>query len=795
MLAWIVLTLKTVFLRLMFPGDTMKRLISSFSIFFAVLFCVNSYAEFPHQFLFGHTGRALAVAFSLDGKWLASGGAKEILIWEIGVNEPMYTLTGHTGKVEDLVFRPNGNLVSASLDGTVRSWNIQAQQEIRAFEGHVGQITSVDVNSDGSHIVSGSRDQTLKLWEANTGALLATLEGHTDVVWSVAFSPDDSVIASGSEDGTVRLWNASDGSQLHSLTGHTQGVLSVAFHPDGNVIASGGRDGTVRLWNINPAAPGDAIEETEPFATYDRQVMSVRFNPNGRLLAIGLLNSPIDKTLKLWDVSTRSELQSFDTQIIHDLSFSPTRPQLAVAGAAEGTITIWNSNHLRPALVEPQGGELVKPSQINLKWEAVEDAVYYDVEISSDSNFITSNARLITATVNELSFEAESNISHYWWRVRTGSFGRVSDWSEVRDFQAPGCVVRIVPSVRRVNLGEEFAVDVFVESVIDLRGFEFDLQWTNPDVLTFVTVTKFRTIFGESGIGHQPTEPPDQINGIYKDVSAAKTGASGITGSGIMLGASFRAKAVGSSTIQLQNLILVDSNEERIDCEIHEFKVLVERLVRPWDVNADGVVNILDLSTIARYLGQPIPTDLDIYPDVNDDGVIDRNDFVLVSSHFGESYQTGETRAAPQSTDESLHLISPKVRKQLESIYRELLLIPNNSPEFIRARQVLQYLLFPSVPVHDQLLQNYPNPFNPETWIPFHLASAGQVTIGIYDVEGTLIRQIDLGYLMPGRYLNRTNAAYWDGKNVYGERVASGIYFYTLSTASFRATRKMIISK
>ncbi len=773
----------------------MKRLMSSFLIFFAFLFCVNSYAEFPHQFLFGHTGRALAVAFSLDGRWLASGGANEILIWETGVNEPMYTLTGHTGKIQDLAFRSNGNLVSASVDGTVRLWNVSAQREIRAFEGHAGQVTSVDFNPSGRRIVSGSRDRTLKLWETDTGKLLATFEGHTDVIWSVAFSPDGSMIASGSEDGTVRLWNALDGSQLYSLTGHTQGVLSVAFHPDGNLIASGARDGAVRFWHINLAESSNPIGEAEPFVTYDRQVMSVRFNSNGRILAVGLLNSPTDNTLKLWDILTPSELQSFDTQIVHDLSFSPTRPQLAVVGSAEGTITIWSSSYPKPVLLEPQRGEFVNPSQINLGWEAVENAVYYDVEISNDSNFVAANTQFMTVTANELSFEGKNNISHYWWRVSTGSFSRVSDWSEVRDFRAPSCAVRIVPSVRRVNLGEEFAVDVFVESIIDLQGFEFDLRWTNPNVLTFVTVTNFRDIFGESGIGHQPTEPPDQVNGIYKDVVAAKTGARGITGSGIMLGVSFRAKAVGTSKIQVQDLILVDSNEERINCEIHEFEVIVEELVRPWDVNLDGVVNILDLTTVARYIGQPIPTNLDIYPDVNGDGVIDINDSVLVSAHFGESYQTDEIRAAPQSASESLYLIPPSIRKQLESIYRELLLMSNNSPEFIRARQVLQHLLFPSVPAHNQLLPNYPNPFNPETWIPFHLASAGQVTIEIYDAAGTLIRQLDLGYLMPGRYLSRGEAAYWDGTNVYSDPVASGIYFYTLSTQSFHATRRMVILK
>ena len=311
----------------------------SFIVFnlFAVLLCVNSYAEFPHQFLFGHTGRALAVAFSLDGKWLASGGANEILVWEIGVDEPMYSLTGHTGKIEDLAFRSDGNLVSASLDGTIRLWNIREQQEIRAFEGHAGQVTSVDLNADGSRLVSGSRDRTLKLWAADTGESLLTLEGHTDVVWSVAFSPDGSIIAPDQRMARcvfgmpLMVCNFIAWMDIHKVCFLLRSIRMAIF------IASGARDGTVRLWNINPVAPGGTHGETEPFATYDRQIMSVRFNPNGRLLAIGLLNSPLDNTLKLWDVSAHSELQSFDTQIIHDLSFSPTRPQLVSRRGSRGS--------------------------------------------------------------------------------------------------------------------------------------------------------------------------------------------------------------------------------------------------------------------------------------------------------------------------------------------------------------------------------------------------------------------------------------------------------------------------
>ena len=100
-----------------------------------------------------------------------------------------------------------------------------------------------------------------------------------------------------------------------------------------------------------------------------------------------------------------------------------------------------------------------------------------------------------------------------------------------------------------------------------------------------------------------------------------------------------------------------------------------------------------------------------------------------------------------------------------------------------------------SVPDQTLLRPNYPNPFNPETWIPYHLANAGNVLIAIYDVRGTVIRRLELGHQQAGYYTNRSRAAYWDGTNDFGERVASGIYFYTLTASNFSATRKMLIGK
>ena len=110
------------------------------------------------------------------------------------------------------------------------------------------------------------------------------------------------------------------------------------------------------------------------------------------------------------------------------------------------------------------------------------------------------------------------------------------------------------------------------------------------------------------------------------------------------------------------------------------------------------------------------------------------------------------------------------------------------------------YLSLPLVvgdvrPTETLLAQNFPNPFNPETWIPFQLAESTEITIQIYAQSGRLVRTLNLGLKPAGFYTTRGTAAYWDGCNDTGERVASGVYFYTLQTKDFTATRKMLIVK
>ena len=119
----------------------------------------------------------------------------------------------------------------------------------------------------------------------------------------------------------------------------------------------------------------------------------------------------------------------------------------------------------------------------------------------------------------------------------------------------------------------------------------------------------------------------------------------------------------------------------------------------------------------------------------------------------------------------------------------------DGSLTFRRGIANLKAVLAILTPVETALLPNYPNPFNPETWIPFHLAHAADVTLTIYDTKGAPVRRFDLGHQSVGYYMDRAKAIYWDGRNDSGEPVASGVYFYQLRAGDYAALRRMVILK
>ncbi|CAE7163223.1 unnamed protein product, partial [Rhizoctonia solani] len=308
----------------------------------------------------GHTDLVLSVAFSPDGKSVASGSWDQaVRMWNTHSSYPIgEPLTGRSWPVYSVSYSPLGNLIaSGSTDRTIRLWDTNTGQQSGVplkgdlplysvafspdarliasgcsgfsagpttdfvqlwdvenrtavsspFKGHTHDVRSVSFSPDGTRLVSGSLDKTIRVWDVERGVtIVVPLEGHTNSVYSTAFSPDGSQIVSCSSDGTIRFWDARNGEIIgEPYTGHTEGVRSVAFSPRGTYVASGGTDSAVRLWDIRTG------RQVEQFEEHTNTVTSVTFSPCGHYIASGsydhkvIIRKVLDDESDLDDVEPR----------------------------------------------------------------------------------------------------------------------------------------------------------------------------------------------------------------------------------------------------------------------------------------------------------------------------------------------------------------------------------------------------------------------------------------------------------------------------------------------------------
>ncbi len=773
-----------------------------------------------------HTDTVNSIAFSADGQLLASGGDDYTFkVWDVSlqreIESSQHITDNSISQIKAVTFSPNGQRL-ATAGVHVKLWDTHTWKEITTLR-HDEWVWAVAFSADGKLLATGDASGQVNVWNLQSRQLIAQRQADSNAIYAVRFSPNNQILAGAGYKGQIKLWKVPNWQYLGTLRSNGT-VHGISFSPDSRTLASTGYE-SVNLWAVNIG------ENIATLTGHTDWVNTTAFSPNGN----SLISGGADGTLRIWDVTS---YRTSDRDSVRIIYFVPRgrSPQPGIWTKLDRLIRGVQRFYADQMQTHGFGRKTftfeTDENAETLVWQI--DGQFRDWHYHTDTRTkvhtevadqfdMSKHVYLIVVDISSEAIDNEETCGvggGNWFGTETltrtrGGYAIIPASGNCFDGKV-GVSVTAHELGHAFGLEHDFRNDAYVMSYgaapnrlskcaarwLDANRF-FNANRTafnEPTAIQMLTPSAYLPNARNLTLQFQVTD----VDGIHQaQLLVPVTSADPATGIKLHsckdLNAQSSTLEFYASTLtahRVSNIVLqvidVHGNIARQDYTLKADNSLLTQ--NHADVNRDGRVDVTDLVLVASNIGKTINGRVSPNPDVNRDGVVNIADLILVASLLSEvsaapmlHVQGGHTLTATDLQEWIRH--SKTYDLQTSFSY----LRPDTIEKGIAVLEQLLSTLV--IPTEDRLLANYPNPFNPETWIPYQLATDANVTLTIYDASGIPVKVLDLGHRPAGVYHARNRAAYWDGRNKHAERVASGVYFYTLSAGDFTATRRMLIRK